>query len=156
MRTLLILIVLLVIAAGGYYWYTQNAAPMNEDITNPFGETPNMNVNVNTSPSTGPTGTDTGTATSQVREINVSNAGMTFNPNTLSVKQGERVRITFNNTGGTHDLNIEGYDVGTQVIQAGQSESFEFTADEAGEFEYYCSVGNHRAMGMRGTLTVTP
>ena len=30
----------------------------------------------------------------------------------------------------------------------------QFIADKAGTFEYYCFVGNHRQMGMVGTLTV--
>ncbi|MEN9561085.1 MAG: hypothetical protein RIQ56_358, partial [Candidatus Parcubacteria bacterium] len=57
--------------------------------------------------------------------------------------------------GGTHDFRIEGYDVGTKVIQGSASETFEFVADKAGDFEFYCSVGSHRAMGMKGTFTVT-
>src|SRR3990167_9256749 len=36
----------------------------------------------------------------------------------------------------------------------GQSASVEFTADKAGGFEYYCSVGTHRAMGMVGAFIV--
>ena len=30
----------------------------------------------------------------------------------------------------------------------------EFTADKVGSFEYYCSVGSHRSMGMKGVLKV--
>jgi hypothetical protein len=41
-----------------------------------------------------------------------------------------------------------------EQVGAGASDVVEFTADKAGTFEYYCSVGNHRAMGMKGTLTV--
>jgi uncharacterized cupredoxin-like copper-binding protein len=30
----------------------------------------------------------------------------------------------------------------------------QFVADKTGTFEFYCSVGNHRQMGMVGTLVV--
>jgi plastocyanin len=30
----------------------------------------------------------------------------------------------------------------------------EFTPNIVGEFEYYCSVGDHRAKGMTGTIIV--
>jgi plastocyanin len=30
----------------------------------------------------------------------------------------------------------------------------EFVANKKGKFEYYCSVGEHRAMGMKGNLVV--
>jgi plastocyanin len=158
MRTLLALVVLVILVGGGYYWYSQNAATMNDtDVTDPFGNTntPATNTNTNTGTSTGVNIGIDGSVATGTKEFTVSNSGMTFNPKTLSVKEGERVKITFRNTGGTHDLRIDGYDVGTKVIQAGQSESFEFVANEAGTFEYYCSVGNHREMGMVGTLTVT-
>lgn len=145
---LLALIVLIIFAGGGYYWYSQNTAMPDMD-------TPDINLNVTPTNNTNTsTSTQTGTS-SQMREITVTNQGMKFIPDTLSANKGERIRVTFNNSGGTHDLKIEGYDVGTKVISAGQSESFEFTADEAGEFIYYCSVGSHREMGMWGTLTVT-
>lgn len=155
MRTFLTVLILVVLLGGGYYWYSQNtAAPMQDSVENPFGDT-----NTGTTIPEGAVmedGTiDDSTPAATMKEITVSNSGMTFNPKTLSVKRGDRVKITFNNTGGTHDLRIDSYNVGTKVIQAGQSESFEFVADKAGSFEYYCSVGNHRAMGMKGTLTVT-
>lgn len=158
MRTLLALVVLVILAGGGYYLYSQQTP-----VTTTPTPTPTTNVNVNTPPNTPSTtsnngvniGVDGSVATGQTREIVVTNQGMTFNPKTLTAKKGERLKITYNNSGGTHDLKIEGYNVGTKVIQAGQSESFEFVADKTGSFEYYCSVGNHRAMGMVGTFTVT-
>ena len=36
----------------------------------------------------------------------------------------------------------------------GQIDEVEFVVDKAGTFEYYCSVGNHRQMGMVGKLIV--
>jgi plastocyanin len=72
----------------------------------------------------------------------------------MSVKKGDTVKITFKNTGGFHDLKIDEFKVATKQLQGGASEVVTFVADKAGTFEYYCSVGNHRAMGMKGTLTV--
>ncbi|HWO07358.1 MAG TPA: plastocyanin/azurin family copper-binding protein [Candidatus Paceibacterota bacterium] len=167
MRTALVFIVLILIAGGGYYWYTQNmATPAMEDhMMDPFGTDttgPSMDSNM-------PDGAmmedgtmdddamddamtdDAGT----VKEFTVSGQNFSFSPATMSVKRGDTVRITFRNVSGTHDLRIDGYNVGTNVIQTGQSETFEFVADRAGTFEYFCSVGQHRQMGMVGTLTVT-
>lgn len=78
-----------------------------------------------------------------------------FAPTKITVKKGEPVTIVFKNTGGFHDFVIDEFKVATKQIQAGQSEEVTFTPDKAGSFEFYCSVGNHRAMGMVGTLTVT-
>jgi len=147
MRTFLIVLVALVILGGGWYFYSQQQTPL-----------PDINANVDVSPTTNtqPT-TPTGTSTEgSLKEITVTSTGMAFNQKTLTVKKGDRVRITYQNGGGTHDLRIDGYNVGTKVIQGGQSETFEFVADRSGTFEYYCSVGNHRANGMKGTFTVTP
>ncbi|KKT09719.1 MAG: Plastocyanin [candidate division WWE3 bacterium GW2011_GWB2_43_22] len=55
---------------------------------------------------------------------------------------------------GTHDLRLDEFNVATKLLKAGETDTVEFTADKAGVFEYYCSVGEHRKMGMVGTLTV--
>jgi len=49
---------------------------------------------------------------------------------------------------------IDEFGVATKQAQSPDTEVLEFTADKAGSFEYYCSVGTHRAMGMKGTLKV--
>lgn len=164
MKMLFTLLILIIFGVGGYYLYMQSAPAANMDSAADM----EMDVNVVPVPTPTPTtptstgtpsdvniGVDGSVSTGDVREITVTSTGMAFNQKTLSVKKGERVRVTYENGGGTHDLRIAGYDVGTKVISAGQSETFEFVADEAGDFQYYCSVGNHRAQGMWGTLTVT-
>lgn len=88
------------------------------------------------------------------REFTIDASNFSFSESEIEVNRGERVRITLTNTVGTHDLVVEGYDVRTQILQAGESETIEFIADEVGTFEYYCSIGNHRATGMVGTLIV--
>ena len=89
-----------------------------------------------------------------VKEIVVENDGLSFVPNEIRVNQGDRIRLTFRNTGGFHDWVIDEFDAATSQITAGNSETVEFVADQAGEFEFYCSVGNHRARGMFGAFVV--
>jgi plastocyanin len=161
MKAFLALLVALVILGGGYYWYTSQQAPaMNIDVSMDDMDgmdmptpptTPTPSPSTSTATSTPATGTPKGA----VKEFTVTGKNFSFAPATMAVKQGDRVRITFVNDSGTHDLRVDGYNVGTKVIQGGASETFEFVADKTGSFEYYCSVGQHRQMGMKGTLTVT-
>ena len=53
-----------------------------------------------------------------------------------------------------HDFMIDEFEVATNQIGDGEEEEMEFVADKIGTFEYYCSVGNHRAQGMKGKLIV--
>jgi plastocyanin len=73
---------------------------------------------------------------------------------TITVSVGETVRIDLAVTEGFHDFVIDEFNARTEQINAGQTSSTTFIADTPGTYEYYCSVGNHREMGMRGTLVV--
>ncbi|MEK6926359.1 MAG: cupredoxin domain-containing protein [Nanoarchaeota archaeon] len=73
----------------------------------------------------------------------------------LRVKLGDTVRIVFNNEEGFHDWKIDEFNAATKQIKAGESETIELVADRKGTFEYYCSVGQHRANGMKGNLIVS-
>lgn len=88
------------------------------------------------------------------KEITVDGSSFKFVPSTLTVSKGDKVKIIFKNTSGIHDFVIDELGIKTPVLQSGNQAEVEFTADKIGEFEYYCSVGNHRAMGMKGTLVV--
>lgn len=72
----------------------------------------------------------------------------------LIVKQGDKVRIELTSADGYHDWVVDEFDAATKKVNTGESTSVEFVADQAGTFEYYCSVGEHRASGMRGNLIV--
>lgn len=89
-----------------------------------------------------------------VKEFTVKGQNFSFAPSMITVKKGDKVKITFENTSGYHDFKIDEYGVATKQTQAPSTEVLEFTADKAGSFEYYCSVGQHRSMGMKGTLKV--
>lgn len=150
MKTVLALVLALLVLGGGYYYLSMQepATPTAIDDTAMLQ---------NTQPVPGPlptTSTSTPTAPA-IKEITITNSGMVFSEKELTVKKGDRVKITYQNGGGTHDFRIDGYNVGTKVLKAGESETIEFVADNPGIFEFYCSVGNHRAMGMKGNFNVT-
>lgn len=102
-----------------------------------------------------PEPTETTKSASSASDTIIIEGGMFyFEPNEIRVKKGETVKITFNNKGGLHDFVLEKFNVRTKVIKAGEAEVIEFTPNELGEFEFYCSVGNHRQQGMVGKLIV--
>lgn len=73
----------------------------------------------------------------------------------LKVEQGDLVRIEFSSTEGYHDWVLDEFDARTERITPEDGKtSVEFVADEAGAYEYYCSVGSHREQGMFGTFIV--
>lgn len=72
----------------------------------------------------------------------------------LKVKQGDKVRVELKGEQGMHDFVIDELNVRTQKISAPSSTSIEFLANKKGTFEYYCSVGSHRQMGMKGNFIV--
>lgn len=91
----------------------------------------------------------------QTREITVSGDEYKFSPKELSFTQGEKVKLTFKNTGKLpHNLTIDELNVATDTIPGGKSTSIEFTVQSSGSFNSYCSVGNHRALGMEGSVEV--
>ncbi len=105
---------------------------------------------------TAATSTDSSTVSQgPVKEFTVTGANFSFSPNTISVKKGDTVKITFKNAEGYHDLRLDDFGVFTKMIVAGAEDTIQFVANRVGSFEYYCSVGSHRQMGMKGTLTVS-
>lgn len=91
----------------------------------------------------------------EAKEISVSGFSFGLEPSSLTLKAGEKVSLTFVPEDAVHNFVIEGTDIATEVIPGGEETTIEFTApEEPGEYTYYCSVGNHRAQGMEGTLIV--
>lgn len=86
--------------------------------------------------------------------VNLAAANFAFSQLEIRVKKGEKVEVTLDVKEGFHDWTLDGYGVKTKQMNAGGKETIEFIADKAGTFEYYCSVGSHRAMGMKGKLVV--
>lgn len=89
-----------------------------------------------------------------VKEFTVTGDNFSFTPNLITVKKGDKVKITFKNSVGFHDFVIDEFGAATKQTKAPTTEVVEFIADKVGSFQFYCSVGSHRAMGMFGTLKV--
>lgn len=89
-----------------------------------------------------------------VKTFNVGASNFSFSLNEIRVKKGDTVKIVLSNNDGMHDWVIDEFNARTSRIGEGQTETIEFKADKIGTFEYYCSVGQHRAMGMKGNLIV--
>ena len=79
--------------------------------------------------------------------------GLSWEPTTLTAKAGSVTLKLVTESDTPHAIEVEGNGVEekTETITGGEGE---VTADlEAGEYEFYCPVGNHRET-MKGTLTV--
>jgi plastocyanin len=85
-----------------------------------------------------------------------------FEPKNVIVNSGTTkptvVRFVMRNNGSlAHDLHIQkdGQDLGgTPIFGPGKTESGEATL-APGTYDFICTVGDHAALGMKGTLTVT-
>jgi len=98
------------------------------------------------SPNTAPTG--------ERKDIMITGGNYYFRPNELRVKKGDTVKIIFKNDGETHDFVIDALKVKSELVQSGGQTTITFTPTKVGTFEFYCSIGDHRQMGMHGTLRV--
>lgn len=76
-----------------------------------------------------------------------------FDVKEITVNEGDMVRLKVKVTKGTHDFNIDEFNI-HQATPLDQEVVIEFKADKAGEFVYYCNMPGHRAAGHWGTLKV--
>lgn len=84
----------------------------------------------------------------------VTGTNFAFDVTEMRVKEGDTVTVNFEAAEGFHDWVIDAFDAATDQVRPGTPTSVTFVADAAGTYEYYCSVGSHRAQGMVGTLIV--
>ena len=86
--------------------------------------------------------------------ISADPSALKFDKSDLTAKAG-KVTITMANPSDTpHNVVIDA-DGATAGKTVGKGEDSVASADlKAGEYTFYCAVGNHRAEGMEGKLTV--
>ena len=79
-----------------------------------------------------------------------------FEPARLEVDQDDLVKIDLHTTDIAHSLTIDEYRIAKRV-GPGQPVTFEFRADRAGTFRYYCNLKlEDGCRQMRGLLVVRP
>lgn len=150
MKKILIPVSVVLIIAVGYYFYSFSNSSTSSDveldtstIVEEKTEPANPAVDIELSD------------TQDTLNVTVEGGMFYFEPNVIEAKVGQKVVVNFKNVEGMHDFVIDELNAKTEIINAGEEQSIEFTPTEIGEFEYYCSVGNHRAQGMVGKLIVS-
>ena len=151
---------IILLGVGVYFYEQGNTAPtqkMAEKITDttPTTKTPPTDNVVIPATTTAATGTPANAKVVSTVAFTVEGSNYSFTPNALSVKRGQTVSLTFKNKEGFHDWRIDEFNTHTDKVRDGSEQTISFLADKVGSFQYYCSVGQHRASGMWGTLTVT-
>ena len=91
------------------------------------------------------------------RDIEMVASRFKFEPETLQVKEGDRVRLTLRSTDTEHGFSIKQLKVKVAVPKTGEPVIVEFVAGRPGTYEFkcseYCGSGHGR---MKGQLVVTP
>lgn len=137
-------VILLVVLVGAFFLFRNKSSSTSQQpqtTTQPTTE-------VKASPTSAPA------MESNVKSFTIEASNFKFSLPEIKVKKGDIVKIHVVNKGGYHDWVLDEFNAKTPRIQADQTADVEFTANKAGTFEYYCSVANHRQMGMKGNLIV--
>jgi heme/copper-type cytochrome/quinol oxidase subunit 2 len=93
---------------------------------------------------------------STVRPFRITAHRYAFEPARIEVNQDDLVKIELSTSDIAHSLTIDDYRIAKRV-GAGQPATFEFRADRAGTFPYYCNLqGEDGCRQMRGVLIVKP
>ena len=92
---------------------------------------------------------------SDVKTFAVVAKRFTFEPATIEVSVGDKVRLVVTSADGVHGVGIRKFKVNTLVPRGGKPVTIDFTASEAGTFPIVCSeaCGDGHA-DMRGSLVV--
>ena len=139
-----IIVLIVAVAVFGYVLFWPDSAPETSS-------TPTASATISSSPAPSLTTTPTANA---IRVFTITASNFKFSVPQITVKKGETIKIILAGTEATHDWVIDEFNVRIPKIQEGQTAEITFIADKAGTFEYYCSIGTHRAMGMKGNLIV--
>ena len=88
------------------------------------------------------------------REFTIVARDHTFTPNRMEVSQDDLVKVTLRSEDRTYSFAIDPYRI-VKRAGGGQTIAFEFRADRAGTFEFYCNLTSDAACRqMKGTLVV--
>ena len=108
---------------------------------------------------TGTTGTETSTTPSAPasKTFGITEVEFRLEPSSLELAEPGVVQLVVENDGGTvHALEVEGPtgEFETEEIQPGERATLKADVSEAGSYELYCPIGDHKEQGMVGELRV--
>jgi len=87
----------------------------------------------------------------EVKTIEVIASQYRFDPEAVSVTQGDTVRLRLRSTDRDHAFAIKAFRVKTMIPKGGETVVVEFVADKAGTFKFtcaeYCGVGHSSMTG---------
>lgn len=133
-KALIIVTIALVAIFAGIYLYSDGG---------------NKNISGETVQEIGPQ-----TNSGEIKEFTMTAKQWKFEPNTITVNQGDLVRLKITSIDVAHGIAIPGYRI-NEYLSPGQTISIEFTADRKGTFPFACSVScgvGHS--GMSGKIIV--
>lgn len=94
-------------------------------------------------------------ARDQVREVTVVGDQFAFSPSVIEVQKDDVVQVTFTAKDLAHSFTIDVPYRISKRASPGHSVVFEFRADEAGRFRFYCNLTqDERCKKMSGELVV--
>ena len=74
-----------------------------------------------------------------VKEFKITAKQFSFNPNTIEVNKGDKVRLIVTSTDVPHGISIPEYGI-NERLDPGKEVKIEFTAGKEGTFAAFCSV----------------
>ena len=148
-----IVVVVVLLGLGSWFFMREEAGGTAEDAMEQQMVMPSSPSAMEASPMGAMESTDSA-VTGTAKEFTVTGSNFKFDVPEIRVNAGDTVKITFKNAAGFHDLVIDEFNVKTKQTTGPTEEVVTFVADKTGTYEYYCSVGQHRAMGMKGNLIV--
>jgi manganese oxidase len=87
------------------------------------------------------------------QEVTVELDEWALKPESVTVAEGGRIVVT--NIGAVpHTLGLEGTDLETPVLQAGEEAVLDLAGLATGTYELLCTVGGHPELGMTGSVVV--
>ncbi len=91
---------------------------------------------------------------SKIKEFDMTARQWSFEPATITVNEGDTVRLNIKSEDVTHGFAISEFDVNEKILP-GKTTTIEFVADKKGEFVFFCSVPCGKGhSGMKGKLIV--
>ena len=95
-----------------------------------------------------------GSPSTDVKEFKITSKQFSFEPSTIEVNKGDKVRLIVTSMDVPHGISIPEYNI-NERLDVGKSATIEFTADKEGTFTAFCSVfcGSGHA-NMKGKLIV--